>query len=130
MVVTVAISAVTGASSGYFVPWFAWQIEQRRETRTRRLELVKEWRAALLDIGKYPAEVDDQDMADKILGFSAYSSLEPHLSEVLKAKIRELAAPDIIMGRASGRRSPGPPPRLLRELSAEVARIEKDWGLV
>ena len=130
---------VAGTVLPLTTPWFAWKISRYRETDAYRRELVKEWRRELLDPLKYLDDpnssgsidhLDDQEVADKLLAKPSYRSLERHLSEEFKRRVRELANPILIVGRAGGGRTPRPPPHIFNVLSDEIARIEKRWDLV
>jgi hypothetical protein len=123
-----------GVAVGLFSPWAYWGIEKRKKRLQRRRELVTGWRLELL-----PMVASSQDMPEiwggpkqaKVLISPSYASLRPHLSKEAIKKIE-----DPTMGLVLNRGGAPPSESLLayrfplKIFIDEIARIEREWGLV
>ena len=139
------VPAMAGASSGYIAPWFAWQIEKRREKLSHRRAFVNVWRKELLDETTYiqmennrqgiKVEVSGGMMlsSQTIAGFlsrmPAFQSITPYLSSEFLAHLEELLTMSALLIEIDSVPHVKQLP-LLRKLSLEINRIEKKWGLV
>ncbi len=115
---TVLVSAVTGLISGaiasLIAPWVQWAIEKRRNLINYRRELIKTWRNELEDYNYVGGEVRAS---------STYAAIRPHLQQQVRERLenRERFTFD----------SRGGDTFVIKNiLLDEVARIEKEWGLV
>lgn len=93
----------TGTLGSLVAPWANWGVEKRRERLTHRRALVKSWRHG---ISVTASVLPDMTLPlwNEFLSTPWYLSLEPHLT-----------------------RKPGP--FELEHLTAEVQRLERQWGL-
>ena len=145
IITTIATAGVAGASSGYFAPYFAWWVEQKRETKSCRRQLVSEWRNELLDEGKYvggqsnkddiatvsfgSGQLSSQMVAAKLPRLASFASIKPHLSQEFLETIKKHQSVKSLVLEASGSpfRTISP---IISKLTDEIARIERNWRLI
>ncbi|MFC1808154.1 hypothetical protein ACFL0T_07330 [Candidatus Omnitrophota bacterium] len=109
------IGLISGAIASLFAPWIHWGIEKRRIKYKHRLELLKQWRS----IVALPS-FDRSNMLES----SYYGSLRELLKEDIRKEI-ERSANNLTLVIDSPTTSHDKD-LLLRE----IARIEKEWGLL
>lgn len=109
-------TAVFGFAGGLLLPWVRWFVEKRRERLSYRRSQVAVWREALAQ-----QEFELTDSRSDFLGSAAYSSLRVQLSDKTRAEVENSR-----VFHSEGSRGPHRKNMLLDE----VARIEKEWGLV
>src|SRR5687767_10846727 len=105
---------LAGVLGSLFAPWVQWTIEKRRSKLQYRRDLVKTWREA--------AGLALRDGGD-FRGTAAYSSLRPHLDPQLRALVED---PYHLL--AGGNARPGDAKHHM--ILDDIARIEKEWGLL
>jgi hypothetical protein len=108
------------AGAGLLANWQQWGLEKRRERLKRRRELVDSWRNGLLkdlDLTGYAGSSPGPKY--KFMETPEYASLRPHLSEKLRSQLEQKS---LIIGGGSNY------PRA--ELIEEIARKEREWGLI
>ena len=139
--VTFFASGAFGAFTGFFSPWFAWSVEQKKELRLHRRKMIETWRNELLDLSKVESSytsggtssvriagngMGQQIYAKWLASNPFYVSLGLHLSEGYKQELNRSLQNDaiqIVIG------SDGPP-SLYRKLADEIATLEKSWNLM
>ncbi|MDM3948478.1 hypothetical protein [Mycobacteroides abscessus] len=114
----------TGTLSSLIGPWVNWRIEQKREERQHRRNLISSWRAGISAIDTAGTDVEGMPndyqvhFTSRFFDMPWYETLRPRLPEDLRATERNRAA---LAG--------GMPRTLKNALAAEVDRIEEEWGL-
>jgi hypothetical protein len=119
-ILVATIAAVTGLISGVigslFAPWVHWGVEKRRKRQENRAELVRLWRQVIgerrfsrTDMTRHPS----------------FGVLKPLLS---KSAARQLCRPENEVIVVAGKRSVHHADLML--LQTEIARIEREWGLL
>ncbi len=118
-VITAAIAGVVGLMTGVigslFAPWAQWGIEKRRKRIERRTTLVDGWRKVLT------AQTFERKV---VLNDPSYGVLRPLLSADARKSI-ERPANHLIVVMGEEINSPD-----RSTLMREVARIEREWGLL
>jgi hypothetical protein len=118
-VVTAIIAGVvglfTGAIGSLLAPWAQWGIEKRRKRVERRSALIDNWRK-LLAVPEFERAA--------VLNDPSYGVLRPLLLEEARKRVERPA--NHIITVLQGASSSPDSDALLRE----VARIERDWGLL
>jgi hypothetical protein len=109
---------ITGSIGSLFAPWANWGIEKRKQKLAYQRELVIKWRAMIEEVA-HKNSLPDEDENYAPVDYSIdrhrdFYSLKPHLKKTL--------------GRDSG--EPWSDDGELKILIDEVARIEKEWGLI
>jgi hypothetical protein len=107
------VTAVLGFLSGLATPWIKSRVDESAERRTHRRRLIASWRAKLAQSEQIPAQFGDTH---------EYASLRACMRTEV---VEEFEAPRTVY-RPGGR---GMDVRK-QMLVDEIARIEKDWGLV
>lgn len=119
-VVTALIAAIvgllTGAIGSLVAPWVNWGIEKRRKRHDKRGALVETWQAII---------ANPKFERDRIIDHPSYGALKPLLSGEAAKQLHRPANAHIVVRGGSG---PGDADRTL--LQREIARIEREWGLV
>ena len=120
-VLTAVIGGVAGLLAGaiasLIAPWVNWGIEKKRKQLEHRQALIKRWRMVLA----HPHFAREHMMRD-----SDYGALEPLLSAEARTQIgRPFTSHIAVRGGHGG---PGEADHTL--LLREIARIEREWGLV
>jgi uncharacterized membrane protein YozB (DUF420 family) len=139
-ILEIALATIAGAFSGYFTPWFAWQIEKRRELRTHRREMVEKWRTDLLDLETYRLKSTNgesiatafscgqgpssQTFASMLIRHQSFASLRTHLTANFIEKLTKINNERAIILEMGG------PPSLYTELCNEISELEKSWKLI
>jgi len=114
IVISIAIGLL-----GLLTLWVKWMIDKRREREKYRREMIKKWRDAINSI-------DDSYFNNMGLPFGDmlwYSSLRLHMKTDI---IDKLEKPRTFIVPSDGRQ--GFPKK--QYLLDEIARIEKEWGLI
>ncbi len=113
------VTGLLGFIAGLFTPWVKWGIEKRRLKLRYRQELIARWRRMVQRIAQSP--VDSQDGVTRLLeAHEDFYSLQPHLSSKAPGQIRRGSA--FLAGSTIG--------AALQFIVDDIARIEKEWGLV
>jgi hypothetical protein len=115
----IIIPAIVGGLAGAISAWSQWGIEKRRQRLQRRQSYVDDWRRELLDDWDPTLTLGGNGPNYAFMKKPAYASIRDHLSQDFRATLETKRTI-----RAGG----GDFPR--RELIAEIARIEREWGLV
>lgn len=118
---------ISGLATHFFAPWFKWKLDEKTQTKKmeadlkeRRRELILTWRKMLIS-AEYEAQKEETSVQKIIQLDPNYLSLEPLLGpEEKKAVYRENRI--IVLGSELQGAS-----LVLKE---EIARLEKEWGLV
>lgn len=108
---------VAGAIGSLVAPWVNWGIEQRREKRKRRLELVDSWR-------QY---IENNFEWSSFRNTAVFSHMKPYLSETMVKEldpVTECEKPTIHGRSVIGEDT------LTKKLLDEIAAIEKKWNLI
>lgn len=121
--IAAGVALVTGGIASLVAPWAQWGVEKRRETRTHRRALLEEWRTGIADLGGSAVALGGSDEAYRDTVW--YGSLEQYLSPEVLEKLLDTNV-QLLVRRPSGGVRFG---TVADELRAEVARIQKDWGL-
>jgi hypothetical protein len=108
------LGLIAGVVGSLVAPWVQWAVEKRRGRTNHRRELIKTWRS---DFQKF--DYDDHRLGDS----AAYTSLRPHLRPEVRDAIEK---PRTAYVPNEGRHGSVKQQMLLDE----VARLEKEWGLV
>jgi hypothetical protein len=118
---------VAGGLSGLLTPWFAWQVEKRRESHIHRRKLVVDWRQILIPEVVARCTTDDaltgNSFAHYLVSHASFASIKPHLSS---AFLKQLDA----LNRRTVEVDEGPITGLHSLLIDEIARIESSWQLI
>jgi hypothetical protein len=107
--------AIIGFVSGLFTPWIKWAIEKRSKKRDYRESLIKKWRE---EIEKFQFDNGETYFGDT----EAYSSLSPHMRKDVIEAFEKQRTFYVGGGRGESVRK--------QMLLDEVARLEKEWGLI
>lgn len=108
------ISGIIGLVAGLLIPLVRWRIDELRDTRNNRKEMIEKWRTTLKTL-----EVAGN--IDNFIKTTAYSSLRPNMRQEVK---KQLEAPRMVY--AEGVRG-----NVKKHLiSDEISRIEREWKLV
>jgi hypothetical protein len=110
------LPAVIGAGTGLFSPWANWGIEKRRQKLAYRRQLVADWRSKLIPLVGPGA--DWAGTRNDLLNAPEFASLKPHLKREIATALQARRV------RILGNDFP------LSEITSEIARIERKWGLV
>lgn len=109
------IGLITGAIGSLIAPWVQWGIEKRRIKQKRRIELLEEWRRIISK-----PNFDRKDLLES----PYYASLRNLLKEEVRKEIeRPSNSFRVKLNSPTGNYDKD----LLLE---EIARIEKEWGLI
>jgi hypothetical protein len=114
IVLQYVVPALFGLVVGLALPWVRWWVEKRRKLFNYRQEHIKKWRSALESF-----DFDRHSLGDS----GAYLSLQPHL----RAEVRDAIEKPRTAGVPSEALGGNVKKRMLLD---EVARLEKEWGLV
>lgn len=116
------IPPILGGVGAVVTPWFAWDIEKRRDRTKARRELIATWRKELLGADVEHASIYGNSCL-AFMSTEAYVSLRPHLSEKAlqflepkKGGIRIVVDSGLSHSR--------------KLLADEIAAIEKGWKLL
>lgn len=109
------VGLLTGAVGSLLAPWAQWGVEKRRKKIERRTTLIDSWRE-LLAVPEF-----DRGM---MLNDPSYGVLRPLLTEDARKNVERPANHLIVV--LDGATSSPDRDALLRE----VARIEREWGLL
>lgn len=119
------VPALVGGAAGWAAVWFKWDVEKRRGRQQRRVELVQKWRDDLLPLIGDDAIMVLRDGGHDLTKHPTYSTIRNHLSKRFVRSIEQDKSSDgkmdIVFGGNVG---------LRQGLIAEIARIEKKWGLI
>lgn len=118
-IIVALIAFVGGLTAGTILPWVKWEIEKRRLQRTRRIELIDEWRMMLSAVRENAS--DGSKILLLLESHASYESLKAHSKYNPVSTLGISIEPALTIG-------PKRPPHL-DELSKEVQRIEREWGL-
>jgi hypothetical protein len=128
-IVIAIITLIAGAVGGTVASLVNWGIEKRKQKLAYRRELVASWRKMIADApGQLGTKIaDTNELLAFFEGQQNYYSLRAHLTTDTRARLKQS-----ILHMVLTPPSVGMPPtnQLLRLLSDEVARIEKEWELV
>jgi predicted YcjX-like family ATPase len=113
------VTGALGFVAGLFTPWVKWGIEKRRLKLQHRRELVARWRRMIQTIAQSPAETD-VDVTRLLESHEDFYSLQPHLSSKALGQIHR--GTTWLAGSTIG--------AALQYMLDDIARIEKEWGLV
>jgi hypothetical protein len=105
---------ITGVIGSLIAPWVQWAIEKRRSRLGYRQERIRIWRE---NINSYRGNFT------QFTTTATHSEIRPHLTEDVRKRLekpRTAIVPNEKRGKAAQRYI----------LLDEVARIEKEWGLV
>jgi hypothetical protein len=117
-IIVPAVSALVGGAIGSLgAPWIHWNIEKRKLRLAARRELIASWRTA---VGWQSWEAGSKAFRET----EAYASLRLHLSPEMKKKIEDDTVHVVLGGRNAGANNFAP------VLLDEIARIEREWGLL
>lgn len=122
--VTPAITGlISGAIGSFIAPWASWGIEKRRKKQEAREALIAKVREILSD----PPQNDEFRM------LPIYSRLKPHLSKktvsAIEGKYDSKSHTEVIQIVSGSGRYSGVNP-YAQDVLDEVARLEKNWGLL
>ncbi|MBS0431336.1 MAG: hypothetical protein JSS21_02865 [Proteobacteria bacterium] len=111
-----AVGLITGALGSLVAPWVNWGVEKLRKKRESRASLISTWHAVIADPNF------DRGL---MLEHPTYGTLKPLLSE---RAIKQLHRPqnNIIITQGMDNISYAD----LSLLQGEIARVEREWGLV
>ena len=112
-------TGLLGFIAGIFTPWVKWGIEKRRLRFQHRRDLVARWRRMVQSIAQSPIE-SQEEVTRQLEAHEDFYSLQPHLS--LKARGELHRGTTILVGSTIG--------AALQYILDDIARIEKEWGLV
>jgi hypothetical protein len=102
---------VSGVAASLVAPWVSWSIEQKREKLAYKRSLIRRWREFLAN--------DFDQLA--FSGTAAYSEMRPHLSPSTREAI-EGNKITVRLGRGGN---------VIHSLVLDdIARVEKEWGIV
>jgi hypothetical protein len=93
-----------------------WDIEKRTQRLKARRELVNAWRLELLPLIPSTGWIGGGDEGQRMLQSPHYHSLRPYLSKDI---IKRLEGERLFIGW-----------NVRRDISEEIARLERDWKLV
>jgi hypothetical protein len=111
-VIPALLGLVAGVVGSLVAPWVNWSIEKRRSLMNSRREYIKTWRN---DVAEFAWETADFRLT------ATYSAMKPHLrAEVIDS---------LQTGRPLDTEDRGIVWHKEMVLD-EIARIEKEWGLV
>ncbi len=114
IIITGVTALIGGAIGAIGSPWIKWHLENKRENRKERIELITSLRSLL-------ETVNPKD--DEFLNFSAYSRLRPYLSKKLVNELEDSST--IIIERGSGSvRDP-----YINKILEELSQIEDSWNI-
>lgn len=120
IVLTALIGGIAGLLSGtvasIIAPWVNWGIEKKRNQLEYKAALIQRWRIII-------ASPFDRN---RMLADPDYGALEPLLTEEVRNQLRRSSSAHIVVQGGSG--DPNQADQTL--LQREIARIEKEWGLV
>ncbi|KGE78191.1 hypothetical protein [Halomonas salina] len=106
---------LAGAIGSLVAPWVHWAIEKRRSQFMYRQELVRTWRVEIESFSW-----DHGDFGDS----TTYAAMRPHMREEVIKKFEAQRTMHVPPDGGRGQ-------KLHKQwASDEVARIEKEWGLV
>lgn len=116
---------ISGVIGSLIAPWVQWAIEKRRNLFEYRRELIKTWRD----------ELENFDYEEgNIRTTATYSAIRPHLKQEIGERLEsprevhvEVESRDGVSDITISGKSPSSVKNMLLD---EVARIERDWGLV
>ena len=117
--VVAAVSAVIGGLiSTVLGPIIKHRLEQSATDKNRRREQIQKWRDMVLQIDKESG--GNLDVGPALQAHPDFLTLEPHLTEEAKRSVYAPAR-TIIVGSTLVAQ--------LRNMTAEISRVEKEWGL-
>jgi hypothetical protein len=134
---------ITGSIGSLFAPWANWGVEKRRKKHEYRKDLIKEWREMLAHTTfayTHRVEEDNSTWIEILERDSRFYSLKPHLHPELlerlgtsrQTEVGKVLA-DVNETEAALVKS-GFKPYITtgarRVLVDEIARLEKEWGLI
>ncbi len=114
-----AVSAVIGGLiSTVLGPVIKHRLEQAASDKNRRREQIQKWRDMVLQLDRESG--GDIDVGPALQAHGDFLTLEPYLSEEARRSVyaRNMT---ILVGSTLAAQ--------LRNMTSEIARIEKDWGL-
>lgn len=111
-----AVGLVAGAIGSVIAPWVNWGIEKRRKRHENRAALIERWRTII---------ANPSFERNLMLDDATYGALRPLLSAEANKQLHRPSNSIIAVRGGSG---PGHADRVL--LQREIARIEREWGLV
>jgi hypothetical protein len=110
--------------------WTVKAVLRRLETRKiRRKELIARWRSELLCSGAGPLQLPGASGSFPFMLSPAYASLRPYLTKSLRDRLeaeRQIMQFIIEDGKIVGTADGYP----YTQLAAEIARLERNWGLL
>lgn len=110
---------ILGGAGGLIVIWANWGIEKERSRIQARRALVTEWRDVIVPLLEGPQDLQEGIGKYPFMRTKQYSSLRQHLK---KETVKELEGRAIKISLGDN--------YLKRVILEEIARIERDWGLV
>ncbi|PZQ33260.1 MAG: hypothetical protein DI562_01995 [Stenotrophomonas acidaminiphila] len=108
---------LSGAVASIIAPWVQWGIEKRRMKHQSRAALIKRWREVL---------VHPHFSREHMLRDPDYATLETLLSEEGLKQMRRPFTSHIVIRGGTGNPGEADHGMLMRE----IARIEREWGLL
>jgi hypothetical protein len=135
-IVIAVIGLIAGAVGGIAVAWVNWGIEKRKQKLIYRRELIAKWRS-MIEMATFAFEhrvPSDHELtfADILEREADFFSLKPHLSSKAFEQIE--SARDRSAGweyrTRDNKKLPSPYQKTASYLVDEIARIEKQWGLI
>ena len=102
---------------GLVLPWVKWEVQKRQDALAYKRATIAEWRRAIAEA--------TETMRGGLGNFgqsSAYASLRPHLKPEV---VEQIEHPRIFI--EPGSRGDSPVAHVLQD---EVARVEREWGLI
>jgi len=109
---------VGGLLSTVLSPIIKHHLEASAARMDRQREQIQAWRDMVLYIGRNSADLGS--VGQEIQAHRDFLTLEPHLTDEVRRSIYSKSI-TIVVGSTL--------PKQLRDLTSEISRIEKQWGL-
>lgn len=109
-IIAALLGLVAGVVGSLIAPWVQWAVEKRRSTLAYRADTIRRWREAV-----------DGDPRG-FLNTSQYASLRPHLKKEVLSRVEDHRTHIAAGGRGGDAKK--------QMLLDEIARIEREWGLL
>ena len=134
-ILTVLSGLIAGGITSCLSPFVKWGIEKRRARFERRSQLITNWRLLIGHAGEaWRVRMSGGVGGERPRAFLAHSHLfdamRPHLRADVRRSILSPSRKEIAAERDREDAEKPMVPPILERLKAEVARIEKEWGVV
>jgi hypothetical protein len=128
---TVIVSITVAILTYLAAPILNWNIDRRKQVYSQKILLVSQWRQMLAEVYKsyYENKPEITHVEFDVIGAlkqnPSFYILKPHLSHRINKHIDSNT-----VGNISSLMSSGPHNVLIHIFSAEISRIEKEWGVL